>query len=236
MHEVLLDLPFSGRWLTRNSPARRVPSHGSDLFGERYAVDFIGVDERHRSAEHRDWRTLLATEPPSRFVGFGRPILSPGPGTVVEVHDGEPDHDARRSLLSLVPYALTQAARVRQGVPAIAGNFVILRLRDSGAYAALVHLSQGSVCVAAGEEVTAGQRLAACGNSGNSTQPHVHVQVMDSPDLSVARGVPVSFRRYREWVRRARRAEEREAGVPAEGAVVEPLDRRNGRAASEPGP
>ena len=46
--EIEFSLPFAGLWLARNSPARRVPSHGSDLFGERYAIDFIGVDDRHR--------------------------------------------------------------------------------------------------------------------------------------------------------------------------------------------
>ena len=52
---VLLDLPFRGRWLARNSPARRVPSHGSDAFGETYAIDFIAVDDRGRPAP-RTWR------------------------------------------------------------------------------------------------------------------------------------------------------------------------------------
>ena len=42
-----------GGWL-RNSPARRVPSHGVDLLGQRYAIDFVGVDERGRTAYRRD--------------------------------------------------------------------------------------------------------------------------------------------------------------------------------------
>src|SRR4051794_16671658 len=104
--EVLLALPFTGRWLARNSPARRVPSHGTDLLGERYAIDFIGVDERRRSAPRRDWRTILGTEPAERFLGYGRPILGPADGVVVEVHDGEVDHSGRRSQLALLPYVL----------------------------------------------------------------------------------------------------------------------------------
>ncbi|MFE0588719.1 hypothetical protein [Micromonospora echinospora] len=108
----------------RRAPARRIPSHGTDLFGERYAIDFVGVDERRRTADRRNWRTFLATEPPDRFFAYGRPILAPAAGTVVEAHDGEIDHAGRRSQLALVPYALGQAARVRQfhtreyGVPA----------------------------------------------------------------------------------------------------------------------
>jgi Peptidase family M23 len=179
---VVLRLPFTGRWAVQNSPARRVPSHGIDLLGQRYAIDFVGVDDQHRTAPVRDWRTLLATEPPERFFAYGRPILAPADGLVVAVHDGEIDHEARRSQLALVPYALGQASRLRQGVGAVAGNHVAIGLRDSGAYAALCHLRAGSIRVGVGDEVAAGQQIAECGNSGNSTQPHVHVQVMDSPN------------------------------------------------------
>ena len=106
----VISLPFEGRWLARNSPARRVPSHGTDMLGERYAIDFVGVDERRRTADRRDWRTFLATEPPERFFAFGRPILAPADGVIVDAHDGEIDHAARRSQLTLVPYALGQRA------------------------------------------------------------------------------------------------------------------------------
>jgi peptidase M23-like protein len=229
MADVLLSLPFAGRWMARNSPARRVPSHGVDLLGERYAIDFIGVDDRHRGAGHRDWRTVLATEPPERFFSYGRPILAPADGVVIAAHDGETDHEARRSQLALVPYMLGQAGRLRQGVGAIAGNYLILGLsgvlgRPGGeAFAALVHLRAGSLRVAPGDRVTTGQPIAQCGNSGNSTQPHVHIQVMDSPDLSVARGLPMAFRRFREWPSRTASPRLRDAGMPAENAVVEAL-------------
>jgi len=223
MNPVEIALPFSGRWLAMNSPARRVPSHGVDLLGQRYAIDFVGVDERHRDAGRNDWRTLLHTEPPHRFYAFGRPLLAPADGVVVAVHDGEPDHEARRSQLALVPYLLGQAARLRQGPAAIAGNHVVVRLHDVEVFAALVHLRRGSLRVGVGDAVSRGQQLAECGNSGNSTQPHVHVQLMDSADLAVARGVPVLFTRYREW--RGGRGDPTlvDSGIPAERSVVEPL-------------
>jgi hypothetical protein len=226
--EVEISLPFAGRWLARNSPARRVPSHGTDLFGERYAIDFVGVDDRHRTAGTRDWRTLVATEPPERFVAFGRPVLAPGDGTVVQVHHAETDHEARRSQLALVPYALGQAGRLRRGAGAVAGNHVVLHLRDSDTFVLLAHLQMGSVRVAPGQEVAAGLQIARCGNSGNSTQPHVHLQVMDSADPFVARGLPMTFHHFREWPPRTRQPATRqprvrERGMPGEGAVVEPV-------------
>ena len=85
--ETLISLPFAGLWLTQNSPARRVPSHGTDLLGERYAIDFVGVDHRHRAANRIDWRTFLATEPVERFVSYGRPLLAPVDGIVVGGHN-----------------------------------------------------------------------------------------------------------------------------------------------------
>lgn len=219
---VVLSLPFEGTWMAQNSPARRVPSHGVDLFGERYAIDFVAVDHRRRTADRSDWRTLFATEPADRFFAFGRPILAPADGIVVDVHDGEVDHVGRRSQLALVPYALGQSMRLRQGVNAIAGNHLTIALPEGGGFVALAHLRAGSFRVAVGEAVTAGQAIAECGNSGNSTEPHVHMQVMDSPDLTIAQGIPLAFQRFREWPRGSKHPVTRASGIPGEGAIVEP--------------
>ncbi len=114
---VALRYPFHGQWMALNSPTRRVPSHGTHLFGTTYAIDFVGVDESGRTARW-GWRAALASEPPESFAGFDRPILAPLAGQVVRVHDGEPDHGSRRSLPVGIPYALTQARRVRRGAAA----------------------------------------------------------------------------------------------------------------------
>jgi murein DD-endopeptidase MepM/ murein hydrolase activator NlpD len=212
---VLLDLPFRGRWLARNSPARRVPSHGTDAFGVTYAIDFIAVDGRGRSAP-RTWRTLLSVEAPQLFRGFGQPILAPAAGTVVIAHDGEPDHAARRSQLALLPYALGQPRRVRAGVAAIAGNHVVLALGPGGPFVLLAHLRRGSVRAHPGRSVRSGDQLGECGNSGNSTQPHVHVQVTDSTHWPTARGLPLAFRRPGES---ASHAADR-GWIPAESEIV----------------
>jgi hypothetical protein len=218
---VEVSLPFTGRWLTENSPARRVPSHGTDMFGGAYAIDFVAVDDEHRTAPTSSWRTFLATEPPEIFHAFGRPVLAPASGMVVHVHDGEPDHEARRSQLALVPYALTQGKRLSEGVGAIAGNYVVMEL-DGGAALALAHFKRGSIRVSEGDRVTEGEHIGDCGNSGNSTQPHVHMQAMDSTDLDVARGVPMVFRRFREWPAPDREGRVRVDAIPDEGSVIEP--------------
>jgi murein DD-endopeptidase MepM/ murein hydrolase activator NlpD len=121
-----------------------------------------------------------------------------------------------------VPYALSQGERLRAGVGAIAGNHVIIAAH--GVFIALVHLKRSSLRVSIGDRVTVGQRLADCGNSGNSTQPHVHVQAMDSRDLTDARGIPITFRMFREQPARGRAFEIRDYAMPREGAVVEPAE------------
>lgn len=218
---VVLALPFRGTWLARNSPARRVPSHGTHLFATTYAMDFVAVRGR-RTATRRDWRALLATEPVDRFFAFDQPVLAPAAGRVVAVHDGEDDHVARRSPLAQLPYALTQAARIRRGAGAVAGNHVVVELADRAGHVLLAHLRAGSIRVRVGESIAAGRELGACGNSGNSTQPHLHIQLMDSADAASARGLPMSFRRYRAWRRGAGAPVVVDEGIPGESEVVEP--------------
>jgi hypothetical protein len=160
--------------------------------GTTFAIDLIPVDARGRSARW-SWRAALATERPGAFVGFGATVLSPASGTVVVAHDGEDDHEARRSQLSLLTYMAGQSGRLKKGAGSIAGNHVVVAMGEGGPYALVAHLRQGSLCVTVGERIGAGEPIAECGNSGNSTQPHVHVQVTDTVDWSRAQGLPIAF-------------------------------------------
>ena len=220
---VVLTLPFTGPWVAINSPARRVPSHGTHLLGQTYAIDFVAVDARGRTGTVVDWRTVLATEPAQRFVGYDAPILAPIDARVALVHDGEPDHEARRTPVTAVPYLLTQGSRLRRGgLGAITGNHVVLALAEGGPYVALAHLRPGSLRVVVSDQVSVGKQLATCGNSGNSTQPHVHMQVMDSADLITARGLPMAFRDYLAWPPRGKgQPEWVSRGVPGHRQRVE---------------
>ena len=195
---VIGRIPFDGQWLTEISPTRRVPSHGTDLFGTTYALDFVAVDDDGRTAPKRSLRTVFATESPELFYAFGRPLYSPVAGTVVSAHAGEPDHEARRSMPTLIPYGWSQPRRIRRGLTVILGNHVIIQVTGSPYYVGLVHLQRGSVQVSPGERLRAGDQIGRCGNSGNSTQPHLHIQAMDSPDPYAAKGVPLRFDEFRQ--------------------------------------
>ncbi len=185
-----LEYPFAGRWLVRNSPANRVPSHGTTRFATSYAIDFVPVGDTGRTAPVT-LSTLVRPEPPGTFPGFGRPVLAPAKGVVVAAYDAEPDHAAYRGLPS-VAYALTQHRRAAAGWGALAGNHVLID--SGGVVVALCHLQHGTVEVRAGQRVVAGDLLGRCGNSGNSTEPHVHVQAFDHQDVEHATAVRLTFR------------------------------------------
>jgi len=187
-----LDLayPFTGRWLTQNSPVNRVPSHGTTRYASAFAIDFVGVDEAGRSAPITVM-SLFRPEPPTRFVGFGRPVLAPANGVVVAVHDTEPDHAAFRGLPSL-GYALGRARRATAGWPALAGNHLMIQT-GAGPVAVLCHLQQDSIRVRLGEHVTVGQVVAHCGNTGNSTEPHLHLQAISNVAVTTATAVPITL-------------------------------------------
>lgn len=187
---VDLAYPFSdGCWLVQNSAANRVPSHGTTLFAASYAIDFVPVGDDGRTAPIT-LGTFLHPESPEIFPGFGRPILAPVDGVVLSAHDMELDHPAYRGLPS-INYALTQRRRVAAGWIALAGNHVLIE--RAGAVVALCHLQRGSLEVRPGQRVQVGDPLGRCGNSGNSTEPHLHVQAIDNRDIERAGALPLTF-------------------------------------------
>ncbi|WP_405404406.1 M23 family metallopeptidase [Streptomyces sp. NBC_01104] len=128
------------------------------------------------------------------FPAFGAPLLAVADGTVVHASHGRRDHLSRNSMPALV-YLMVIEASIRDvlGPGSIVGNHIVLDLGD-GTYALYAHLRRGSLRVRVGDSVRTGQQLAECGNSGNSTEPHVHFQLMDDPDLDVAIGIPFTWR------------------------------------------
>lgn len=203
-----LDLPVQGRWVALNSPASRVPSHGLHAYGQTYAIDLV-YDPADGSRPGFAWRPL--TRPARDFPGFGRRVSAPVSGRVVRVHRNARDHRSRTSPLALL-YLLIEGVREFRGPAGLLGNYVVID-RGDGVYAVLAHLQRGSVQVRPGEKVRAGDLLARCGNSGNSTEPHLHLQVMDCPLPLFAAGMPLRFASDRT-----------SAGVPATGQALATTD------------
>ncbi len=112
---------------------------------------------------------------------YGLPVLAPIDAVVSSTHDGEPDN---------VPGGASTNVAVPEG------NRVVLQL-ETGTYVILAHLQPGSLQVAAGDDVAAGQMLGRCGNSGNSSEPHIHIhhqrQDPDVTPMNLAEGLPLYF-------------------------------------------
>ncbi|MFG3507168.1 M23 family metallopeptidase [Streptomyces sp. NPDC047821] len=189
---VEVDPPVAGVWSALNSPADKVPSHGTHGLGQTYAIDIVAESEtRPRPSFAALWPVARRN---SAFPAFGAPLLAAGDATVVHADDRLRDHLSRNSLPALPYFLLVEGVFRSLGGPRhIIGNHVVLDLGD-GVYALYAHLERGSLLVRAGDRVTAGQPIARCGNSGNSTEPHLHFQLMDGPDPRTARGVPFTWR------------------------------------------
>ncbi|MBQ1117675.1 M23 family metallopeptidase [Streptomyces sp. C3-3] len=194
---VEVDPPVTGRWTALNSPADKVPSHGTHVYGQTYAIDIVAEAETEEGG--------ATARPPFRllwpvvrrnhdFPAFGVPLLAVADATVVRASEGQRDHLSRNSLPALA-YLMLIEGNVRSilGAHRIIGNHVILDLGE-GTFAVYAHVQRGSLQVKAGDTVRAGQRLGRVGNSGNTTEPHLHFHLMDGPDLDNARGVPFTWR------------------------------------------
>ncbi|MFE7579086.1 M23 family metallopeptidase [Streptomyces sp. NPDC057521] len=184
--------PVTGRWSALNSPADKVPSHGTHTLAQTYAIDIVAEPAEGPARPDPVWFWPVAQRNRD-YPAFGAPLYAVGPATVVHAEDGQRDHLSRSSLAGVLYFWLVEGAcRTIGGSRRIVGNHVVLDLGD-GAYAVYAHVQRGSLRVRPGDEVGPGDLLGRCGNSGNSTQPHVHFQLMDGPDLETANGIPFTW-------------------------------------------
>ena len=162
-----LDGPVTVAW---GGPTRDVNYHAG-MPDQRWAYDLL-VTSGGRS-------TRGAGTEVDDYLAFDRPVRAPASGVVRAAHDGEPDeapgaHRARRAF----------------------GNYVILEVAP-GEFLFIAHLRRGSVRVGPGDRVEAGQAIARVGSSGNSSEPHVHVHLQDTPRPYFGEAIPFEFSGYR---------------------------------------
>ncbi|MDB6038101.1 MAG: Peptidase, partial [Verrucomicrobiales bacterium] len=165
-----LSLPFKGKWLVFWGGDTIAINQHHDVPAQRFAFDLLGVDatgETHRGDGSRN----------EDYFCFGREVVAPADGIVVEAIDGVRDNTPG----SMNPYCLV-------------GNCVVIQHRTNEV-SVLAHFQRGSVVVKAGEQVKRGQLLGKCGNSGNSSEPHLHYQLQDSPIIQDALGIKCFFQK-----------------------------------------
>lgn len=194
---VTVEFPLQGEWTIAATPAHRVPSHGTDMLGQRYAFDILKLNDGFFSFHSRGMLAYLAGQVRlSDSPSWGQPIFAPFNGVVVEARDGLPERQIVH-LVRDVGFALYNALFFdagRSDLHAVAGNYVILQGEE--AYAFFAHARNGSLVVSKGEAVRCGQKLAEVGHSGNSGAPHLHFHLMDRADLRTANGIQCRFREY----------------------------------------
>ncbi|QNI35990.1 M23 family metallopeptidase [Edaphobacter albus] len=178
---IVISPPLKGSgWVNGNGcclevgPHRFVtnPMNGTLDPSETFAIDWVQVDA-HGFAYRTDGKK------PQDWIGYGAEILAVAPGTVVEVVSGLSDVIPGKN-----PEGLTIAH--------IAGNRVIIDM-GSGRYAMYAHLAPGSIQVHVGDYVRQGQKLGLLGNTGNSSAPHLHFQIMDRPSSLDDTSLPFVF-------------------------------------------
>jgi hypothetical protein len=181
---ALVDEPFTGdRWLAANGPSNKsihrravIVLNGKPRSPERYAIDWIKLGEDGNSYTGDQYKN-------SSYHAYDVPILGVADGKIVAVKDGLPEN---------VPH--TEKLAVAMTLANIAGNHIVEEI-GGGLYAGYAHFIPGSITVKAGERVRRGRVLGRLGNSGNSSEPHLHLQVCDASSFLICEGVPMEFKR-----------------------------------------
>jgi murein DD-endopeptidase MepM/ murein hydrolase activator NlpD len=161
-----LDGPVTVAW---GGPRERVNYHVRSP-SERWAFDLLVTRDGRSHAGDGTSNT--------DYYAYNQPVRAPADGRVALVRDGVPD-----------------AAPGEPEPSRLSGNLVALEVA-SNQYMFLVHLKAGSIRVRPGDQVRRGDVLARVGNSGNSSEPHVHVHLQDGPVLDWGQGIPFYFSNY----------------------------------------
>lgn len=166
-------LPFSGKWYVVNGGINRTASHSWTVCSQRYAYDFFIVDDTEKSYSGN-------RENLDSYYCFKQEVLAPADGIVVEIKDCYKDTP------------IVEEGQADCAASDIRGNYIIIR-HGKHEFSLIAHLHQGSICIKPGDIVARGQAIARCGNSGNTSEPHVHFQIQTGKSFLLSAGLPIYF-------------------------------------------
>jgi hypothetical protein len=167
---VVISPPFRGEWYVLQGGRGALVNHHYPIPGQRYALDLV-MPVGGRESKGNPARL-------ESYPAYGQPLFAPADGVVSRVVSDRPD----------MPVGEADEGHV-------AGNHVVIDL-GRGRWVLLAHLMRGSVLVSPGQRVRRGQPIGRCGNSGNTSGPHLHLQVQDGPDFEAdgLASLPIVFR------------------------------------------
>jgi murein DD-endopeptidase MepM/ murein hydrolase activator NlpD len=185
-----LQLPFKGAWTVVWGGRTVEQNYHAMVQDQRFAYDFLIVKDgaTHTGDGARN----------EQYFAYNQPILAPAPGKVVAAVDGLPDN---------VPGQMDPKHP--------AGNHVVIDHGNSE-FSFLGHLKPGSLKVKVGQQVKAGALLGLCGNSGNSSEAHLHYHLQNAPGYAKGEGLPAQFQNYKADGKPVDR------GEPTQGQIVSP--------------
>lgn len=166
--KIVVRFPLNERALVGWGGDRLETNYHVTKPNERWAYDILIPPAEVKSSKLKDYGI------------YGAKVMAPASGTVVSINNDEKD---------LVPGS--------DDFQSMAGNHIYLRLDETGTLLVLAHLKKGSIKVKEGQHVNEGEFLAQVGNSGSSSEPHLHIhhQRQDPSKVSMflAEGLPLYF-------------------------------------------
>ncbi|MDJ0755057.1 MAG: M23 family metallopeptidase [Ardenticatenaceae bacterium] len=170
---VRYTLPFRDTWCVINGGVTPATSHSWGLLTQRYAYDFVRLADglqRHSGDGYQ-----LAD-----YGCYDEPIVAAAAGTVVAVRDGIRD------------WPWPGRGWVDLFCRDFRGNYVVIQHAEKE-YTFYAHLIPGSLKVAVDDVIERGAVIGRCGNSGHSTEPHLHFHLQDTPSFFTGVGLPIRF-------------------------------------------
>ena len=184
-----------------SSMAGSVPFGHSHRFGngQEFAIDIMDLrrfdDGSFSTCSIPNPRVIMGSPDVKDYYIYGREVLAMADGEVIEVASSFPDEMASnpQDFFSERVPRITPELLSRGVKPAniTGGNFVLID-HGNGEFARYCHLREG-IPVREGDRVTRAQVIGYVGNSGNSAEPHLHVELLDSADYTTANGLPILF-------------------------------------------
>jgi len=151
---------------------------------QRFALDIVALEKGHpvinlNEVNEEDIKTYNGDESKNEnYYIFGREIVATGIGTIVST---------RNNVVDNIP------GEENENVPE--GNNVVID-HGNGEFSMFAHLKYHSVVVHKGDNVTPGDVLGLCGNSGSSSEPHLHYHLQNTKEWLNAEGLPAQFQNY----------------------------------------
>jgi hypothetical protein len=182
---VIVDPPLKGEnWVAVNGPSEtsqhrnaRMVINGHNYFAQRYAIDWVKQDAEGKTYQGDESKN-------ESYYCYGQNVYAVASGEIVAIKDNIPEN---------TPHSGKTAVDINYDT--VGGNYVVIKM-DKDHYAFYAHLIPNSIKVKVGDKVKPGQVLARLGNTGNSSEPHLHFHVVDGPSFIGANGIPYGFNHF----------------------------------------